>query len=366
LPPIDGSCAPTSTCCRRASNNAKIAALGPDDPAVIEYRLNYVDVINHPQTLGHPTLVMSSQTRANICSGEQCLLWRFTAPRAGGEFVAGDGEVEIGIGAYNCDGTYSYYGPNAAPDRSTEIGQSDPGRWQSVSVPAKFDPAKSGVEQFQIPWATNRNREVARSIFLEPADGSIDWELASSGFEMTEFDTSEAGRDCIGERDGFDWAPVGGFVSYSPIEGNDRDVSNVVMEKYCQVLAFGVIADKTLSCTETARCMPGSADCPWLKLPDALCPTDDAQRAMWGCHLGAEGNPNGEDGYPAALDCTPGAPTAALDPDMGATSKGQCCDPMGASATLPACNAYRTVQVYVAGAAEITDDPINKLPPVCR
>jgi hypothetical protein len=51
---------------------------------------------------------------------------------------------------------------------------------------------------------------------------------------------------------------------------------------------------------------------------------------------------------------------------MGATSKGQCCDPMGASATLPACNAYRTVQVYVAGAAEITDDPINKLPPVCR
>ena len=77
-----------------------------------------------------------------MCAGEQCLLWRFTAPRKGGEFVAGAGEVEIGIGAYNCDGTYSFYGPNAAPDRSAEIGESDPGRWQSVTVPADVDPSQ--------------------------------------------------------------------------------------------------------------------------------------------------------------------------------------------------------------------------------
>ena len=44
---------------------------------------------------------------------------------------------------------------------------------------------------------------------------------------------------------------------------------------------------------------------------------------------------------------------------------GQCCDPLGQSTTLPACNAYRTVGKFVAAAAEITDEPRNSLPPVC-
>jgi hypothetical protein len=82
--------------------------------------------------------------------------------------------------------------------------------------------------------------------------------------------------------------------------------------------------------------------------------------------LGAEGNPNMEMDYPATLSCTPEAPTAPLDPDMGATSEGQCCDPLGLSMTLPKCNAYRTLGKFVAAAAEITDTPRDTLPPVCQ
>ena len=366
LPPINGSCAPAGECCHRASNRAKIAALGPDEPAVIEYRLNYVDVVNHPQTIGHPTLVMGANSRADICSGEQCLLWRFTEPRQGGEFVQGAGSAEIGVGAYNCDGTYSFYGAEAAPERA-ESTDKDPGRWQSVTVPTEVDPARQGAQRHHIPWATNRNREVARSIFVWPADNTIDWELATSGFEVTEFDTSEAARDCMGSRDRFDWSTVGGFVSYSPIDGNDTDISNLISQTYCSLLAFGLLPEgkKDMSCKDTTRCMPGTADCPWIKLPDSLCPTTEAEQAIFGCHLGAEGNPNGEEGYPEELNCSGDAPTTALDPDMGASSLGQCCDPLGQSTTLPACNAYRTVQEFVAAAAEITDEPRNDLPPIC-
>jgi hypothetical protein len=72
--------------------------LGPDDPAKIEYRLNFVDITNHPLSVGLPDLKRSAQQRADVCAGEQCLLWRFTAPRNGGHFVAGAGQVEIGIG----------------------------------------------------------------------------------------------------------------------------------------------------------------------------------------------------------------------------------------------------------------------------
>ena len=366
LPPISGSCAPKGSCCHRASNTAKMAALGPDEPMEFEYRLNFVEVTNHPLTISQPILVASAQARSDICSGEQCLLWRFTAPRAGGELVAGAGKVEIGIGAYNCDGTYSYYGPNAAPSRDGI--SDDPGRWQSEIVDAEYDPAKSGIDAFHIPWEGNKNRAVARSVFLEPADNSIDWELASSGFEIMEFDHSEVGFDCMGERQGLEWNTTAGFVSYSPMEGNDADINNLISQTYCSLLAFGIVAegDKDRSCTETERCMPGSADCPWVKLPDSLCPSDEAERAIFGCHLGAEGNPNGEEGYPDALNCTQEAPTDPLDPDQGATSDGQCCDPLGQSATLPACNAYRTVQVFVAAAAEITDEPRDSIPSTCQ
>ena len=368
LPPISGSCAPAGSCCHRASNTAKIAKLGPDDPAELEYRLNFVDVTNHPMSIGNPVLVMGAAARADICSGEQCLLWRFTVPRKGGQWVPGAGEAEIGIGGYNCDGTYSFYGPKAAPDRSKEIGQSDPGRWQAVKVPSVVDPTKDGIARYKIPFATNKNREVARSIFLWPADNTIDWELASSGFEITELDTSETGQDCIGAREGFGWSTKGGFVAYSPLAGNEKDISNLISQSYCSLLSFGLLPEgkKQTDCLTTVRCMPGSAGCPWIKLPDSLCPADDAERANFGCHLGAEGNPNNEMGYPTTLKCTPDKPTAPLDPDMGATSDGQCCDPLGMSATLPACNAYRTTGVFVAAAAEITKDPRNELPPVCR
>jgi hypothetical protein len=367
LPPITGSCAPAGECCHRASNMAKLGALGPDDPAVYEYRLNYVDVTNHPKTVGHPTLVMGAAARADICSGEQCLLWRFTAPRKGGQLVAGAGEVEIGIGAYNCDGTYSFYGPTAATDRTAKIGESDPARWASVKVPAQVDPSKQNVDRFHIPFASNRNREIARSIFVWPADNTIDWELASSGFMITQFDWSETAQDCVGKREGFGWSTTAGFESYSPLKGNEKDASKLISQTYCSLLAFGLLPEgkKNTDCLTTARCMPGTADCPWLKLPDSLCPETEAERALFGCHLGAEGNPNGDMEYPATLKCTPGAPTAALDPDKGATSDGQCCDPLGQSTTLPACNAYRTVAKFVAAAAEITDAPRNSLPPIC-
>jgi hypothetical protein len=373
LPPIMGSCAPHGACCQRASNVAKVAALGPDEPAVFEYRLNYVDIINHPFSIGLPDLQRTANQRADVCAGEQCLLWRFTQPRQGGALVAGMGEAEIGVGAYNCDGSFSFYGPSAAPDRSADVGESEPGRWQSVKVPAAYDPSKEGVESFHIPWATNKNRQTARSIFLFPSDNSIDWELASAGFEITDIDTTEAGWDCMGTREGFGWGTRAGFVAYSPMKGNDKDISNQISQTYCALLGFGLLPEgaKDKDCLTTERCLPddgafGDGGCDWVKLPDSLCPETPEQEAIFGCHLGAEGNPNKETDYSATLHCTPEEPTAALDPDMGATSLGQCCDPLGASTTLPACNAYRTVGKFVAAAAEITDEPRANLPPVCE
>ena len=65
----------------------------------------------------------------------------YPAYRKSGVPIAGPGTTQQGVGRYNCDGTYSFYGPTAATDRTAINGESDPGRWASIKVPAQFDPA---------------------------------------------------------------------------------------------------------------------------------------------------------------------------------------------------------------------------------
>jgi hypothetical protein len=54
-----------------------------------------------------------------------------------------------------------------------------------------------------------------------------------------------------------------------------------------------------------------------------------------------------------------------LDPDAGATSKGQCCDPLGTSTTLPACNAHYLINEFTAAAATITAEPTDSAQKNC-
>jgi hypothetical protein len=372
--PFTGVCAPKGECCHRSSNLTKVASLCPDEPMVLEYRVTSSAVMNHPLSTSLPLLLSSAMERARTCAGDQCLLWRFEQPRAGGMPVAGPGKSNVAIGRYNCDGTFSYYNDTVAPNREAE-GFTDPTRWNVVEAPTMIDPAMEGAARTKIPWATNPNRRVTTSPFFVPNTMDIDWEVATSGFEILEFDTSDAGRDCQGAWDGAKWETPGRYQTFAPLANNDKDVIDSITQNFCQLLSYSVLPpdDRARACaTATDRCIPDGGNyadggCDWVKLPDALCPETDDQRAMWRCHLGALGNVNQEMGYPEELNCTMTAPTAALDPDVDpAVSKGQCCDPLGAGTDgLPACNAFRIVNQFAAAAAEITDAPASTFPPVC-
>jgi hypothetical protein len=151
-----------------------------------------------------------------------------------------------------------------------------------------------------------------------------------------------------------------------PLDKNDHDpISALAEQSMCQLLAFGVVVNKDdpkNSCSKATRCKPGSAGCVWAKLPDSLCPSSDDEKSKWGCHIGDEHQPDGEKAH-----CTAAAPTAAVDPDKGASSEGQCCDPLGkGQGGLPACNAYMLRNDFVAAAADITDDRKDVLQPDCN
>jgi hypothetical protein len=283
--------------------------------------------------------------------------------------ISGMGKTTIGIGRYNCDGTYSYYTKTAA---TPVMGvATDPARWAADELDSVVDVSKDGPDRNKIPFAMNTNRKLVYTPYLNLNTFALDWELINQGYTMTAIDTTTAGRDCMGARSGNSWKPTGNakFEVYTPLKDNNKQVIASIMQTYCQLVSFGILkADqKTLDCNTEKRCMPGSSGCPWMKLPDALCPEGADEMGLFNCHLGATGNPNAEDGYPADADikCTMDKPTTTQDPDTAPGTKGQCCDPMAVSTTLPACNAYRLIQSAVVAAATITADRSNELQPNC-
>jgi len=367
--PFEGECAPKGACCHRASNAAKAAQLPcPDSPLTLEYRVSSAAPNNHPLSTGLGVLKMAAAERARSCAGDQCLLWRFTDPRAGGVEVAGPGKSSSAIGRYNCDGTFSYYNDTVAPARPDQ-GFTNPARWNVVEATTMVDPAIAGVGRRKVEWATHPHRFVTTSPFFLPGTDTIDWEVATSGFEILEFDNSEAGRDCQGTWNGSAWETPGRYQTFAPLKDNNADIIDVISQNFCQLLSFSVleVEDRGTDCLETPRCMPGTEGCKYIKLPDSLCPEDDAQRDLFRCHLGAQGNVNMETDYPADLNCTMEAPTAPLNPDVDPNvSKGQCCDPLGAGTNgLPACNAFRIINEFAAAAGEITTDKKGEFPPIC-
>jgi hypothetical protein len=363
VPPVNGDCASKGECCHRSSNSAKEKLLGKDDPLVLEYRINYSFTINHPMTIG--SNLLATGTAQVYETEQQSYLIRIIAPRKDGKEINGAGKFTFNTGRYNCDGTYSYYGDTTAP---AVAGVSrDPARWAPHEAAAMIDVGKTGIDRVKIPFSTNPNRTIHYTPNLDLNTYALDWELLDESFRLLDFDPSGAGRDCVGARDGSTWTASGKFESFTPLAGNNQQKISAVMQSYCSLVAFNILAndDKSLDCETEPRCVPGSVDCRWVKLPDALCPTTNEERALFGCHLGAEGNVNQEMGYPADLHCTPTAPATAQDPDQGVSTVGQCCDPLGKSSALPACNGYRLINEFVAAAAEITDDPKNEVQAKC-
>lgn len=360
VPPYEGACAPRDASCHRSSNLAKECFLEPNEPAVLEFRMTSSLPTNMPKSTG--LFADIALARSRTCDSEQCLLMRTTAPRMNGEEIAGEGYAEIAVGRYNCDGTYSFYSDTAAPERA-DVGRTGASRWGVRKVATTVDPLKDGVER-SVVSGMNPNRKMSCNAFYLGGSTDIDWEICTMGFAFTKLDTSRPARDGTGVYANGSYTRPSQYVVYAPLELNDADIIDGLTETFCQLLAFGPLPpDKqaTTTCKGTPRCMPGSADCAWVKLPDSLCPADDAEAAMFGCHLGVKENVNAEEGYPTDVSCTDAAPTAPL----GDLDGGQCCDPLGMSSTLPKCNAYRIVNEFSGAAAEITDDPKSDLQPVC-
>ncbi|HMI91967.1 MAG TPA: hypothetical protein VK509_11415 [Polyangiales bacterium] len=362
LLPTSGPCAPAGACCHRSSNIAKAPERCRWEPLELEYRVAFEVPKNHPLTLGDPILVAANTARKD--RELESLLWRLRLPRSGGS-PGGVGDVIVGPGRYNCDGTYSFYGETAAPRRSgvTE----DIARWAPRMSRSTVDADLDQPTRVTLPLASDLvSRERMFMPLLDSDRLTLDVELVSEGFNFTALVVADEAQDCIGSRTATSWVPGGTYEAYVPLLPNDAEAITLISQTYCQLLAFGILpsANKNTSCTLTPRCLPGTASCPWRKLPDSLCPDDAGERKLFPCHLGDRSNVNQEAGYPANIACSSAPPSGPIDPSASA-GLGQCCDPFGSSSSLPACNAYRVVYDFTAVAVEITEELTDALQERC-
>ena len=356
--PQTGPFAPKGACCYRTSNKARI------DPGAAErtygYRTNYFLLINQLKTLDPATLGPTTIERFD--NEEQSVLFRYVLPQQDGKVVAGKAHVTIGAGRYNCDGTYSFYSPNAAP---ADRGNGDKSRWNTPSFDADVHPDRTDATRVKPSYKDSlaaKNR-LSYLPYLGGAPGyALEWEGVSQGFDVIELPTGDDNIDCVGSRKSSGkWSAGGKTIAYGPLEPNHKEKIAAIGVTFCELMAFGTTSNPP-DCLATPRCMPGDSGCKWLRLPDSLCPTTDDEKQKWGCHLGYGGNPDND---PVQLSCSK-EPPGEVDPDKG-TPEGQCCDPLGTKDSgLPACNAWLQINDLVAAAVEITDTPADSLQESCH
>lgn len=385
-PDVVGADAQQGECCYRNESNTSRFDAAPDGDVELEYRMNWQYTINHPNSLTSDFLKGLAAGRNE--DEQQSLLVRFTLPKENDELVAGSGVLTMGQGRYNCDGTYSFYTTGAAPvlDQPDNMfpNSEDSGRWEAVDLPADFDPALSGRDALQIAFE-DRFRGKSYTPFLDSNTYEYDWEIVTEFLDLTTWDDISANDlDCVGNinADG-SWNATGEFTVFARIDDNmlgDNGINALGNIYFGQLVAFGILSAADFRDTQTGemcdpatdgetcrwpdplteeRCDPATADCKWLKLPDSLCPESNDERDIFSCHVGYEGNPDGR-----PTNCTATAPTTPRnDPDG---DEGQCCDPLGQSTDLPACNAYLLVNEFVAASAQITDEPVGEIQQDCR
>jgi len=356
--PFDGPYAQKGACCYRTSNKARIDPSA--DTFTLEFRTNYFFLVNHRKTIDPNVLGPIQISRAD--EQEQSLLFRFVVPQKNGEAQPGRARVTFGPGRYNCDGTYSFYGENAA----AAYGGSDPARWAGPEFEANVYPDKTDHDFIRPTYKESlepKNRLSYLPYLGAAPDFALDWEGQSQGFDILEMPSGPEHYDCVGERkDAGSWKPAGKTKAFARLDLNNKDTIDALGVTFCQLMAFGATGGSA-DCLATPRCTPGEdKDCKWQRLPDSLCPVTDEEKASWGCHLGYGGNPDNE---PVVPNCSK-EPLSEIDPDKG-TPEGQCCDPTGSGKdNLPACNAWLQINDFVAAAVEITDERTNELQQNCH
>jgi len=349
LPDLDPKYAPKGNCCNTVDIQRYEASL----PEGATYDLEYVLMVNLPSSNLNTMhdMVRESIRDTQEQGGDVTLTRVKNVPRTAdikkdenGNPIPVRVTLEMGnAGKLNCDGTYSFYGPNAAPDPIHEGPPKDPSRWQKRTVQVDYYGFEADYN-FSIPILDTRTSEGVAWIprWMPGGEGEkakLDYEQPVA-FVAPHLDNSQRLWGCQGTiSSSGNWETVGDAWAFVPVKEASLVSPSILKllsgQTVCGLFAMGI----------------GGGDCAdipqaeWTIKPSVYCNAD------WYCWIG---DPNDE--FYSEFWNLFFVGEYGCDPNGGAYT---CCDPAATSTELPACNAFISMGAVVQAAVEITDEEIN-------
>lgn len=320
--PTSGDRAMKGACCFRSSNyDIAQAAWAADGLATIEFRQNALRTTSQPMTVGNP-LIQSSLVNTYEQDWSNTMVRVEGIPKSNPVGQPATVTVTIGAGRSNCDGTYSFFGDNAAVDHE---GRTDAARWAPAVMTGTWD------------WNTDEK------LTIEPEDrapgvrwGAVAKDHGLFGYEQPsqdlfyefEFDGTEGSdvtpeaMNCIGgELVGAGmWTSALKQRTFFPVADLKASAvdSLALQQNFCSFMGLGFMVP------EMCDDVPQDE---WVEMPYGMC--DDEH-----CYIGDAAHPDSE--------CN--------------TTDKPCCDPSGLDAELEPCNAFLIQATAVMAGADITDE----------
>jgi len=336
---------PKGNCCNTVDVKLMEDAMSAGETYDLEFAQMVSLGTNNPNLFA-PIIEDATRTRQEV--GGDVALYRIKGvPRfadiekdADGNPIPVELTIETGPGKLNCDGTYSFYGPNAAPPPVAAEGiPNDPSRWTTRETTLNYY-GPEGEYLFQSSSESDRIRAEAGLRWTPRWDkdglnlefgyrfGSLKWKT----------ELMDDHRSCIGsiDKDGA-WQRAGTTWTFTLVEeGEMMPIPSIGNQSLCGLFAMGAMGG---NCSD-------SPQSDWTIKPTVYCnddsycwigdPADDTYAQFWQEFY------EGEDGC-----------------DASGAGEHPCCDPAGLDSTLPACNAYPSVSTFVVAAVNITDERVD-------
>jgi len=297
------------------------------------YDLEIAFLSNQPKTnpnIANPTIAAMTLT-TQLAGGDLILVRIHDVPRTADMDGPVTVKMDIFAGKLNCNGTYSFYGPDAAPKPEHEGPPNDPGRWVKKTIEVPYN----GFEAEQL--LTLPSPEVvanATKLTWSPRFKSdkIDYELPVK-FMAPRFKVGD-NWSCFGSIDkAGKWVMTAKLTLFVPVEQAKQTlVPDLMGQTLCGLFAYEPF---NKSCDDG----PQSE---WPEPPNGYCDADDL------CWIGDPTDPEYDDFW-----------SEWYEGEDGCGDAHPCCDPAGVDSTLEPCNAWYIRAVGTAAAVSITDDEIN-------
>jgi hypothetical protein len=320
---------PMGDCC----NTVDVRRMEESMPAGARYDLELAIFVNISQN--NPNVaneIIQGLIQNSQLSGADITLLRFKqVPRTADMTGPVSVTLEMNSGKLNCDGTYSFYGPNGASEPVHDGPPNDPGRWAKRTLQLDYYGHKA-ERLVEMPEEDAIVQAVGLSWVPRWKANSLDYEQ-SLKFLSFVLENDPNNWSCYGSMDSNEeWTLSAKLMLFVPIEEAELTLlPDLGMQSQCGLLAKGPLQG---DCDDAQEA--------WPTKPTGYC---DSEGRCW---IGDVSDRDYEDFwrelYPGEDGCGPAHP---------------CCDPAGLSDSLEPCNAFFIRNAAAVAAVDITDEEIN-------